>query len=126
VAVHGKAAPPDGDFLFCIDQDRAAPAQRIEFTGPARVLYRSTPITGVPAGVKISGPEMVANTLAVVADDGKTWVFVATDQAPLVTSGKGTATSTRVGATVVRRLDWTSGSGPRRGTDLAGCLAPAG
>ena len=127
VAVHGKAAPPDTDFLFCIDQDPAAPPQRLEFSGQARVLYRPTPISGIPAGVAISGPESVANTLAVVADDGRTWIFVAKDQTPLVTAGnKGAATTTRVGSAVVRRLDWAAAGGPRRGTDVAGCLAPAG
>jgi hypothetical protein len=121
VAVSGKA---DTDFLFCIDLDRAAPAQRIDFTGPARVLYRPAPVPGLPEGVKINGPEMIANTLAVVTDDGKAWVFAATDQKPLTDKALGQAT--KVGATVVRRLDWTTGSGPRRGTDVAGCLAPAG
>ena len=126
VAVHGAAGQPDSEFLFCIDQDRAAPAQRIDFTGPARVMYRAMPITGVPAGVVISGPEMVANTLTVVGEDGKAWTFVATDEKPLLAGGSRAANPTTVRATVVRRLDWATGSGPRRGTDIAGCLAPAG
>ena len=122
VAVHGKAGQPDSEFLFCIDQDRSAPAQRIEFTGPARVMYRAAPIPGIPAGVVISGPESVANTLAVVGEDGKAWTFVAQDQKPLLATGNPTAVRT----SVVRRLDWATGNGPRRGTDLAGCLQPAG
>jgi hypothetical protein len=124
VAIHGKAAPPAGDFLFCVDQDRAT-AQRIDFTGPARVLYRAAPIAGIPAGVTISGPESVANTLAVIADDGKAWIFVAKGQQPLP-GAADRAKATTVNVTVVRRLDWTTGSGPRRGLDIAGCLAPAG
>ena len=87
VAVHGKAGQPDTEFLFCIDQDRSAPAQRIEFTGPARVMYRAVPIAGIPAGVVISGPESVANTLAVVGEDGNAWTFVAKDQKPLLAGG---------------------------------------
>ena len=127
VAVHGKASPPDSDFLFCIDQDRSAPAQRIEFAGPARVLYRPVPIAGIPAGVSISGPESVANTLVVVGDDGKTWIFVAKDQKPLLAAGdRALAKAATVGSSVVRRLDWAMGNGPRRGTDIAGCLQPAG
>lgn len=126
VAVHGKAGQPDTEFLFCIDQDRSAPAQRIEFTGPARVMYRAVPIPGIPAGVKISGPESVANTLTVVGEDGKAWTFVAKDQKPLPATGNPAANSTTVGTSVVRRLDWATGSGPRRGTELSGCLQPAG
>ena len=123
IAVHGKA---DTEFLFCIDQERSAP-QPVEFTGPARVLYRAVPIIGIPAGVTIQGPESVANTLAVVADNGKAWVFVAKDQKPLLPAGDRTlAGTTIIGASVVRRLDWSTGSGPRRGTDVAGCLQPAG
>ena len=126
VAVHGTAGQPDTEFLFCIDQDRSAPAQRIDFTGPARVMYRVVPIQGIPAGVVISGPEMVANTLAVVGEDGKVWTFVAKDEKPLPATGSRAANPTMVRASVVRRLDWATGSGPRRGTDLGGCLQPAG
>ena len=122
VAVHGKGGQPESEFLFCIDQDRSAPAQRIEFTGPARVMYRAAPIPGIPAGVVISGPESVANTLAVVGEDGKAWTFVAKDQKPLLATGNPTAVRT----SIVRRLDWATGSGPRRGTDVSGCLQPAG
>jgi hypothetical protein len=124
VAIHGKAAPPLGEFLFCVDQDRAS-AKRIEFTGPARVIYRHVPIAGIPAGMTISGPESVANTLAVIADDGKAWSFVAKGEQPMLAAGDR-AKATTVDVTVVRRLDWVTGSGPRRGTDVAGCLQPAG
>ena len=127
VAIHGKATPPAGDFLFCLDQDRSATAQKIDFSGPARVLYRAVPITGIPEGVTISGPENVANTLTVIADDGKAWVFVGKGQQPLPAAGdRALANATTVGVAVVRRLDWASGNGPRRGTDIAGCLQPAG
>jgi hypothetical protein len=127
VAVHGKGAPPDTDFLFCIDQDRSTPGRRIEFTGPARVLYRAVPIPGIPAGVVINGPESVANTLVVVADDGQAWSFVGKDQKPLLAAGdRALAKGTTVGSSVVRRLDWATGNGPRRGTDVAGCLQPGG
>ena len=127
VAIHGKGAAPDGEFLFCIDQDRSRPPQRIEFSGPARVHYRAVPIAGIPAGVTISGPESVANTLTVVADDGRAWTFVGKDQKAIQMAGeKAPANATAVAASVVRRLDWSTGSGPRRGTDVAGCLQPAG
>lgn len=127
VAVLGKTSPPDTDFLFCIDQDRSAPAQRVEFSGPARVVYRPMPISGIPAGVTINGPESVANTLVVVGDDGQAWIFVAKDQKPLLAAGdRALAKAATVRSSVVRRLDWAMGNGPRRGTDIAGCLQPAG
>lgn len=124
IAIHGTSAAPDAEFLFCVDQDRSGPPRTIAFAGPARVIYRAQPIPGMPAGVKISGPESVANTLAVVADDGRSWIFAAKGQAPLApeTAAKATAVPT----SLVRRLDWSTGKGPRRGTDTAGCLQPAG
>ena len=127
VAIHGKGAAPAGEFLFCVDQDRSAPAQRLDFTGPARVLYRTAPIAGIPAGMTISGPESIANTLTVIADAGNVWIFAAKGQEALIPAGeRAPANATRVGTTLVRRLDWATGNGPRRGTDVAGCLAAAG
>ncbi len=126
IAIHGSAAPPTGEFLFCVDQDRSAPLQKIAYTGPARVLYRVTPITGIPAGITITGPESVANTMAVVTDDGKAWVFVVKGEKPLADGQREIANATTVNATVVRRLDWAAANGPRRGTDVSACLAPAG
>src|SRR5688500_17942281 len=117
VAIHGKAAPPLGEFLFCVDQDRAS-AKRIEFTGPARVLYRYVPIAGIPAGMTISGPESVANTLAVIADDGEAWRFVATGGRQVLAAGDR-AEATTGDVTGVRRRGCVAGSRPRRGAEVA-------
>jgi len=127
-AVHGKTADPkQGDFLFCIDQDRSAGAQAVAFTGPARVIYRPVPITGIPAGVAISGPENVASTLTVIADSGASWVFVAKDQKALLPTGTPALVKpTTVGVSIVRRTDWAATAGPRRGTDISSCLMAAG
>ena len=127
-AVHGKTADPkQGDFLFCIDQDRAAAAQAVNFTGPARVIYRAVPIAGIPAGVVINGPESVVPALTVVADNGASWVFVAKGQKPLAPAGStAPATSKTINVSVVRRTDWAAPSGPRRGTDISSCLMAAG
>jgi hypothetical protein len=127
-AVHGKSADAkQGDFLFCIDQDRSAGAQAVNFTGPARVIYRPVPITGIPAGVVINGPESVASTLTVIAASGASWVFVAKDQKPLVPAGTPALVKpTTVGVSIVRRTDWAAAAGPRRGTDISSCLMAAG
>jgi hypothetical protein len=126
-AVLGKkdAASNMGEFLFCIDLAQTPPP-KIEFTGPARVVYRPQPLTGIPAGITISGPESVSSTLAVVPDSGKAWLFVAKGEKALLPPGDpGLANATTVNVSIVRRLDWTNGNGPRRGVDVEGCLAPA-
>lgn len=127
-AVHGKSADPkQGDFLFCIDQDRSGAAQAVNFTGPARVIYRAVPITGIPAGVVINGPENVASVLTVIAEDGKSWTFFAKGEKPLLPAGgPALVKPAAVNVSIVRRTDWAAPSGPRRGTDVASCLAAAG
>ena len=126
-AVLGKT--PDkkqGDFMFCIDQDRAAP-QAIDFTGPGRVIYKPMPPLDAPAGITIQGPEMVEPTLAVIAEDGRAWLFVAEGQKALLpASDPALAKAKTVKVSVLRRTDWAAQYGPRRGTDLDGCLAPGG
>ena len=127
-AVHGKAADQkQGDFLFCIDQERPGPAQAVNFTGPARVIYRPVPITGIPPGVVVNGPENVASTLTVIAENGASWVFVAKGQTPLLPAGAPALVKpTTVSVSIVRRTDWAAPVGPRRGADLSSCLTPAG
>lgn len=126
-AVFGKSADTEqGDFMFCVDQDRKA-RQAIDFTGPGRVVYRPMPAPPIPAGIEVTGPEMVENTLAVVADDGKAWLFVAEGQtAPLPAGDPALAKATTVKVVTVRRTDWAAATGPRRGTSFEGCLAPGG
>jgi hypothetical protein len=83
-AVHGKSADPKvGDFLFCIDQDRAGAAKAVNFTGQGRVIYRPTPVPGMPDAMAGRTPESVASVLTVIAGTGEAWVFVAKGQAPL-------------------------------------------
>ena len=126
-AVHGKN--PDkatGDFLFCIDQDRSAP-QAIDFTGSGRVVYQPMPPPDVPAGITVTGPEMVAPTLAVIADDGKAWLFMKKGQKPLLPAGDpALAKAKTVNVRGLRRTDWARKSGAKAGTDIEGCLAPGG
>jgi hypothetical protein len=126
-AVHGSN--PDkskGDFLFCIDQDRTAP-QAVDFTGRGRVMYQPMPQLDAPAGVTITGPEMVAHTLAVIADDGKAWLFVGEGQKPLLPADdRAFTTAKRVNVRGLRRTDWARKYGTRAGTDIDACLAPGG
>lgn len=126
-AVHGKTDDKAvGEFQFCIDQERSA-LQKIDFTGPGRVTYRPAPMPPMPPGVVISGPESVEPTLAVVAADGRTWLFVGKRQKPLVTpTDRGKVTT--VEAVLIRRTDWAAAAagGPRRGVSIEGCIAPGG
>ncbi len=121
-AVHGRVADPNqGDFLFCIDQERTG-AQAVNFTGDARVIYRPAPVPGMPESLAGKTPESIAPALTVVAGTGQAWVFVAKGQARLQSPGNATT----IPVSIVRRTDWSPGSGPRRGTDIASCLMTAG
>ena len=126
-AIMGKN--PDkkqGDFMFCISQDRAAP-QSIDFAGPGRVIYQPMPPLDVPAGITIEGPEMVEPTLAVVAGDGQAWLFVGKGRKPLLpASDPALAKAKTVTIRGLQRSDWAAKNGPRRGISLEGCLAPGG
>lgn len=128
-AVLGKkdGKSTEGEFLFCIDLARPA-SQKIAFTGPARVVYLPLPPPpGIPPGMNISGPENVASTLAVVSSTGTAWLFVAKGEKAVLPAGDPSlAKATTVNVRLVRRLDWAIGNGPRRGTDLEGCLSPGG
>lgn len=123
VAVHGRSTDQkQGDFLFCIDR-RSAAGDAFDFTGPAKVTYLPR-AASLPPGVVIRGPENVASTLTVAADDGQVWHFVAKGQKPL---GPAAGAKTRtVTVDMVQRVDWQPENGPRRGTDIEGCLAPGG
>jgi len=125
-AVHGKVADPKlADFLFCVDQDRAGGAKAVNFTGQGRVIYRPMPVPGMPDSMIGKTPESVASVLTVIAGTGEAWVFVEKGQAALQAPG-GSSRSTTVPVSIVRKTDWSNGSGPRRGTDISSCLIAAG
>ena len=125
-AVHGKANDPKlGDFLFCIDQERTGTAKAINFTGDARVIYRPAPVPGMPESMIGKTPESIAPVLTVIANSGEAWMFVAKGQSALQPPATG-ARSTTVPVTMVRKTDWSTGTGPRRGTDISSCLVAAG
>jgi len=125
-AVHGKVDDPKvGDFLFCIDQDRSGAAKVVNFTGQGRVIYRPMPVPGMPASMAGKTPESVASLLTVIAGTGEAWMFVEKGQAALQAPGAGSR-STTVPVSIVRKTDWSNGTGPRRGTDISSCLIAAG
>lgn len=125
-AVHGKVADPkQGDFLFCIDQDRSSGAQAVTYAGEARVIYRAVPVPGMPESMLGKTPESIAPALTVIAGTGQAWLFVAKGQATLQPPPAGSRATT-VPISIVRKTDWSSGSGPRRGTDISSCLVAAG
>ena len=125
-AVHGKTADPKlGDFLFCIDQEQTGAAKAINFTGQGRVIYRPMPVPGMPESMVGKTPESVASLLTVSAASGETWMFVAKGQAAIQPPSGGSR-STTIPVSIVRKTDWSPGTGPRRGTDISSCLVAAG
>jgi hypothetical protein len=108
-------------FMFCISHDKLATALAVK--GPARVTFVPQPIAGLPAGVKVSGPEPVANVLGIAPEAGPAVVFAAKGQ---TLQEPSLQKATTIPVTLVRRTDWTVGKGPRRGVSVEGCLAPAG
>ena len=124
-AVHGKSADPKvGDFLFCIDHEQAG-TKPVTFTGEGRVIYRPTPVPGIPESLAAKTPESVASALTVIASTGEAWIFVAKGQAALQPPPSGPRTTT-IPVSIVRKTDWSTGTGPRRGTDISSCLVAAG
>jgi hypothetical protein len=127
VAVHGTTGADRDAFLFCIDSTSTAALPSIDFRGAAEVVYRPLEAADVPAGVTISGPESVANALTVIPAAGQAWVFVGPREEALLPSGAAALTNVKkVDVQLVRRTDWAAAQGPRRGTDIEGCLAPGG
>ena len=124
-AVHGKAADPKlGDFLFCIDHDQAGTTKPLNFTGEGRVMYRPTPVPGMPESLAAKSPEMIAPVLTVITGTGEAWVFVAKGETAV--KPPAGARPTTIPVSMVRKTDWSNGSGPRRGTDISSCLVAAG
>ena len=101
---------------------------KIAYAGNARIVYRPLPLDGIPAGVKIEGPENVSSALAVLPLGGRGWLFLAEDETPLL-SGRDAAAAgaTTVPVLIVRRLDWVpADGGPRRGMDVEPCFVSGG
>ena len=124
IAVLSKDEP---QFLFCIDLAAPLP-QTITFTGTARVVYRPLPPLPSVPGVKVDVMEHVTSVLAVLPSEGKGWLFLAKNEAAVLTAAEVKAAGvTTVPATVVRRVDWVpAGGGARRGLDVEACFETGG
>jgi hypothetical protein len=126
VVVKKDATTKDVESFFCVDLAPPAPP-KLAFAGPGRVMYRPRPPMKVPAGIKIEGPEAIFSALAVVPAEGKGWLFVRKGDNPLLTAEDPALVGlVSVNVRTVSRRDWIGDDGQRRGTDLEGCLAPAG
>jgi hypothetical protein len=88
------------------------------------VVYVPQPIAGLPPGVKISGPEQIAPTLAVVPEKGAAILFLGNGAA--APAGVDQKTARKVPISTVVRQDWVGPNGARRGTGVEACLAPGG
>jgi hypothetical protein len=122
-AVLGRQGAGAEPFLFCITHE-APVARRIDFMGPGKVTYRPQPISGLPPGIVIHGPETIAPMLALAPDSGAAMVFLQNGQQPPADASLRGAAAFRVAG--VMRMDWAPPAGPRRGTDIEGCLSPGG
>lgn len=125
VAVLSKGTGGEPAFLFCIDLVAPVP-KKLEFSGPARVVYRPLPAIDVPAGIKISGPENVSSALAVLPANGKGWVFLGKDEKTVLSAGDAAGGPILIPVRVVRRVDWIGDNGERRGMDIEPCFESAG
>ena len=109
-------------FLFCISHEKLPTPVTVK--GPAKVTFVPQPISGLPPMVTVTGPEPVANVLRIVPHTGAAVVFAAEGETALQALSRDKATVIPV--TIVRRTDWVTGSGPRRGISVEGCLSPGG
>jgi hypothetical protein len=88
------------------------------------VVYVPQPIPGLPPGVKISGPEQIAPTLAVVPEKSAAILFLGKGAA--APTGVDTKSARKIAVSTVVRQDWVGPNGARRGTGVEACLAPGG
>src|SRR5688572_16821794 len=51
--------------MFCVSHLQPI-VEKLAYEGAGKVIYRPQPIPGLPAGVKINGPESIAPVLAIV------------------------------------------------------------
>lgn len=94
--------------------------QPININERGHVIYLPRPIEGMPQGMKINGPEPIAQTLTVVPQNGVAFAFVAEGVKPIYGNAKPI-----VIASVVRQ-DWTPPEEERRVLGIEACLNAGG
>ena len=100
---------------FCVTF-REPIEQPININERGHVIYLPRPIEGMPQGMKINGPEPIAQTLTVVPQRGGAFAFVAEGVKPIYNNAKPI-----VIANVVRQ-DWTPPGDERRVPGVEACL----
>ena len=112
--------------MFCISYPQPL-AEKLTYAGPGKVVYRPRPIPGLPAGVKISGPETIAPVLAVLPAEGKALLFRGEgESSPLPAADLSMKSAATFQVATIVRQDWRASDGARRGTSEEACLAPGG
>ncbi len=104
---------------FCMSFPQALD-RPISISGRGQVIYLPQPIEGLPPGVKISGPEPVAQTLTVVSEKGAVLAFVAKGVKPIAKDAKVIVITNLI------RQDWSGPNKTRRVPDLEACFSAGG
>lgn len=121
-----QSAKQGVDAMFCVTYQQPL-AEKLAYDGPGKVVYRPRPIPGLPAGVKITGPETIAPVLAVLPTDGKAMLFRGEGKSsPLPAADLSTKAAATFQAATIVRQDWRGPDGGRRGTSEESCLSPGG
>ena len=94
--------------------------QAISISEKGQVIYLPQPIEGLPPGVQISGPEPVAQTLAVQPEKSPPLAFVAKGAKPLAKDAK------TVVITNLIRQDWMGPNKTRRVPGVEACFSAGG
>ncbi len=100
---------------FCVTF-REPLEQPININEKGHVIYLPRPIEGMPQGMKVNGPEPIAQTLTVVPQNGAAFAFVAEGVKPIYNNAKPI-----VIANVVRQ-DWTPPGEERRVPGIEACF----
>jgi hypothetical protein len=100
---------------FCVTFPKPL-EQPINIHGRGHVIYLPRPIEGMPHGMKINGPEPIAQTLTVVPQKGPAFAFVAEGVKPIYNNAQPI-----VIASVVRQ-DWTPPEEERVVPGIEACL----
>lgn len=94
--------------------------QSISMSERGQVIYLPQPLEGLPPGMEISGPEPIAKTLTVAAENGTVFAFVGKGVKPIAKN------ATVIAITNVTRQDWMGPNNSRRVPGVEACLSAGG
>lgn len=104
---------------FCMSFARPL-TDAISIAEKGKVIYQPQPIEGLPPGVQISGPEPVAQTLAVQPEKSPPLAFVGNGNRSLIKSAK------TIVITNLIRQDWMGPNKKRRVPGEEACFSAGG